>query len=116
MFDGKVPTIVFTEQNRVYPEKTNLKYIRIQRDEPDLIAELIQKIYGKSIHSVLVEGGAKLLNSFIISGYWDEINIEISPLKTGKGVPAPQLNISPVTRKKLGGNEWIHFYNPSNSI
>ena len=46
-----------------------------------------------SIQSVLVEGGAKLLQSFIDKGIWDEIRkIENEKLKIENGLVAPVFN------------------------
>lgn len=53
---------------------------------------LVEFMASKNIHSVLVEGGAHVLNSFLQSDLYDEVHIEINPrLVAGKGTKAPQV-------------------------
>jgi len=109
LLDGSLPTIVFTEVEK--PNRTHLEFIQIEFDEKCL-STILQKIYERNIHSVMVEGGAKLLTSFIEAGYWDEANIEVSPTQIQDGVPAPMLSLQPISRKTFDGHEWLHFHNP----
>ncbi|MEI7504118.1 MAG: RibD family protein, partial [Paludibacter sp.] len=109
LLDGSLPTIVFTEIEK--PNRTHLEFIKIEFDEKCL-ATILQKIYERNIHSVMVEGGAKLLNSFIEAGCWDEANIEVSPKQIQDGVPAPLLPLQPISRKTFDGHEWLYFKNP----
>ena len=39
----------------------------------------------------MVEGGAKLLNSFIREGLYDEVRVETSPVVLGEGLRAPAI-------------------------
>ncbi|MBQ7495962.1 MAG: bifunctional diaminohydroxyphosphoribosylaminopyrimidine deaminase/5-amino-6-(5-phosphoribosylamino)uracil reductase RibD [Bacteroidaceae bacterium] len=48
--------------------------------------------------SLLVEGGAQTLQSFIDADLWDEAYIERSPLLLGDGVRAPQIQTDPKGR------------------
>lgn len=61
------------------------------------IPALLRLLYDEGITSVLVEGGAALLASFISSGLWDEAREEISPLILGaRGrAKAPQITTAP---------------------
>ena len=58
-------------------------------DLKSLLTELYT-IHG--ITSLIVEGGCKLLNSFISENLFNEIRMEISPILLHQGVPAPQVN------------------------
>ena len=53
--------------------------------------EYCENLRKEGITSLMVEGGAKLLNSFIKAGMYDEIRVEISPIKLGKGLKSPQI-------------------------
>ncbi len=55
------------------------------------INEMMKELYSKKIQSIIVEGGAKTLNSFIDSGLWDEIRLETSPKYVNNGTKAPML-------------------------
>lgn len=53
--------------------------------------ELIKMLRQKGINSLMVEGGATLLQSFISLGLYDEIRIEEAPFTLGEGLPAPHI-------------------------
>ncbi len=106
--DQKVRTIIFTTAKR--ESKPNLEYIETHRDA-DNLPLILQKLYELNFHSVLVEGGAKLLTSFIQSGLWDETNVEISPLEAGGGVKAPILTQAELFSEiKIERHLWRHYY------
>lgn len=44
----------------------------------DVTAQIIENLHHEKIYSVMVEGGAHLLSSFIDKNRWDEAYIEIS--------------------------------------
>ena len=71
LLDGSTPTVVYTHES---------------------IEEILQDLYKRCIQSLLVEGGAKLLQSFIDAGLWDEARIETAPVRLGNGVAAPVLD------------------------
>ena len=104
--DGSLPTLIFTEKELV--NKRNVEFIKIDFND-DCLKTILHKIYEHNIHSVLVEGGASILNSFIEAGLWDEANIEVSPQRITEGVAAPVLKFQPVSRDKFEGHEWLFF-------
>lgn len=55
------------------------------------LPKLVKSLREKGITSLMVEGGAKLLNSFIKKGLYDEIRIEEAPMSLGYGLKAPTL-------------------------
>lgn len=54
---------------------------------PQLLADLHQQ----HVQSLMVEGGAKTLQSFIDAGLWDEIRVETSRMLVSEGTKAPVL-------------------------
>ena len=59
------------------------------------------------MQSLVVEGGAKTLNSFLGNdGWWDEIRVETSPKSVTGGTRAPQLpqNVRLSKRAEYDGN------------
>ena len=72
IFDGKIPAVILNEKKE--SRLGNLIYKKIDAGEP-LIPAMLSALYSLNILSVLVEGGAKLLQSFIDSGLWDETRI-----------------------------------------
>ena len=53
--------------------------------------KLVRKLRKEGITSLIVEGGSKLLESFISQQLFDEIRIETALLPLGKGLKAPEL-------------------------
>jgi diaminohydroxyphosphoribosylaminopyrimidine deaminase/5-amino-6-(5-phosphoribosylamino)uracil reductase len=113
LLDGNVRTIIFSESPNY--NISNVEYISMEGESINLNI-LLQKIYERNIHSILVEGGSKLLNSFIESGLWDEANVEVSPEQISIGIPAPTINLQPVSRQNIEGHEWMSFLNPTKKI
>jgi len=108
MLDGQITTIVFGEKYR--ENEPNLEFVKITFDEHGL-KNILKSLYERNIHSVMVEGGASILNSFIESGLWDEANVEIAPVKINEGVKAPVLDKLPISSKNFDGHKWLFFEN-----
>jgi diaminohydroxyphosphoribosylaminopyrimidine deaminase/5-amino-6-(5-phosphoribosylamino)uracil reductase len=91
LFDGSVRTIVF---NMLKHEegRDNLSYYQLA-DDSSIVRQICQALYQLKIQSVLVEGGARLLQSFIDEGCWDEARvITNNELELPGGLAAPVLD------------------------
>lgn len=60
----------------------------VMRDYSSL-SEVMHRLYERGITSVLVEGGAEVLASFLTDGLWDDIRIEVSDDAISGNVKAP---------------------------
>ena len=90
IFNGEVKTIIFNTVRQ--EEKENLIYYKLEKNN-NLVRQLMEAFYQLKIQSVLVEGGAKLLQSFIDEGMWDEARIiKNEELIINNGLNAPVLN------------------------
>lgn len=120
LFDGTIPTIIFNKQQHSLPvEKvsatalTGVHYYQITEDV-SLVHQLLNGLYHLGIQSVLVEGGAQLLQSFIDEGLWDEARIITNQeLTIGNGLPAPQLSNARLSQSRQLFSDVIHFYTNS---
>lgn len=89
LFNGEVRTIVFNLHR--HEEKGNLHWYQVTEDV-SLVHQVLNALYHYKIQSVLVEGGARLLQSFIDEELWDEARIITNEqLVLGPGLPAPVL-------------------------
>lgn len=89
LFDGTARTLVFTGKER--SDRANVEYIRLDYAK-DILPQLMDTLYRKKLQSLLVEGGAQLLQSFINAGLWDEIFVEKSNRLLHNGVKAPEIS------------------------
>ena len=100
LFDGKTPTIIFNFHQHSLPfEKmaaTDLRSIGVEyyqvTEDVNLVHQIMNALYQLNIQSMIVEGGAQLLQSFIDDNSWDEARIISNQhLILGEGLPAPVL-------------------------
>ena len=110
VFDDEAPTIVFTESVDYPVKKDNVKLICIDFAN-DVNEQIMKSLYAEGICSVLVEGGAGLLNSFIKSNLWDEAFVEISQKKLGNGVLSPKIYGDEIEINKYLGSIQLHLKN-----
>lgn len=82
----------------VYRENTDWDYI-------------LSDLGRRGIHSLLVEGGAKLLGTILESGVWDEAQIEIANIRIGDGVAAPRINKIGKTEQYEEGHTIVTYRN-----
>ena len=108
IFDGSVPTIIFTESTPKIANRINLEFIGIDFSE-ESIEQILNHLYNKNICSILVEGGAELLSSFIKNNIWDEAFVELSEKKLFSGVKAPIIGDYEVNLKKYANSIQYHL-------
>lgn len=82
----------------------NAEYVKLPETD-DFLNDLIQDLYQRNIQSILVEGGTKLLDSFINLGLWDETLVIKSKNLLKKGITAPKINFSVSKTTNLGSDQ-----------
>ncbi len=78
--------VVIDRRNRLTDIPANWLHLHTQTVE-----ETLHALYEAKIQSVIVEGGRKVLDSFIDSGLYDEVRILVSPQSLGFGLKAPKI-------------------------
>jgi len=104
IFDGSEKTIVFTSSKAMFSkEKDNiiLEYIDYSKSIPKQICD---KLVEYKIQSVIVEGGAQILQSFIYDNLWDEARIFIGTITYGEGLRSPKIKGIIDDYKSLNGD------------
>lgn len=91
LLDGTIPTVVFT--SRPARNVNNITYISLVPEQP-VLPQILSYLKEQKLDSLLVEGGAALLRSFLSEGLWDEIRVETAPCLLSQGVKAPALSES----------------------
>jgi diaminohydroxyphosphoribosylaminopyrimidine deaminase/5-amino-6-(5-phosphoribosylamino)uracil reductase len=72
----------------------------------------IDSLYAQNIQSLIVEGGAETLRTFLILGLWDEIRVETNTTLTvtdGTRAPIVPANAVVVSSKTFGSNSIVIF-------
>ena len=93
-----------------HEKQGNLLYYQVTADI-NLVHQVVNALYQLKIQSVLVEGGAKLLQSFIDEDLWDEIRvIENERMKIEEGLAAPLFENSKVKDVIKMENDKITYY------
>ncbi|MCM1518952.1 MAG: bifunctional diaminohydroxyphosphoribosylaminopyrimidine deaminase/5-amino-6-(5-phosphoribosylamino)uracil reductase RibD [Pseudoflavonifractor sp.] len=107
---GRSPFPVIFTRSFDLPTKTNLTQTPlcmpgIGDGEPWSLERCLTRLRRyRDTTSVLVEGGANLLQQFIDQGLWDEIHVETSPDMLGQGIKAPSLAAIPTECRTVDGH------------
>ena len=80
-------------------------------EDVSLVHQVLNALYQLNIQSVLVEGGAHLLQSFIEDDAWDEARVIInSQLHISDGLRAPQLHRYRLDMEEKISTDNIHYF------
>jgi diaminohydroxyphosphoribosylaminopyrimidine deaminase/5-amino-6-(5-phosphoribosylamino)uracil reductase len=108
LFNQEVKTIVFNVVK--HEEEDNQLFYKIEKDKSG-VQQILHALYQLRIQSVLVEGGAKLLQSFIDEGLWDEARIITNTdLHIENGLAAPVLKPAEKTSEESILTDKIETY------
>ncbi|HEY6083487.1 MAG TPA: dihydrofolate reductase family protein, partial [Chitinophagaceae bacterium] len=110
LLDGTVPTIVLNEVKN--ETGNNIEYIRLDYRQ-DIIPQVLEILYNKQLQSLMVEGGARLLQSFIDSGLWDEARVIRGSKILYGGVRAPGLKKADLQESFFLAGDEIAIYKNS---
>lgn len=110
LFDGSLPTVLFTAVVRDGKFGKNVEQVELDFAK-SIIPQILEFLHSRKLNSLLVEGGPMLLNSFVDAGVWDSMRVEINPsLVVGGGVEAPALpDFPPVCEEICCGNKILFF-------
>jgi len=113
IFNDKARTIIFNSIK--HEEDNNLFYYQVTHDV-SLVHQIANALYHLKIQSVLVEGGAMLLQSFIDEGIWDEARIiNNEELIINKGLNSPELSKAELHFSEKIFSDSIHYYKNLNA-
>jgi diaminohydroxyphosphoribosylaminopyrimidine deaminase/5-amino-6-(5-phosphoribosylamino)uracil reductase len=88
LLDKAIPTLIFTSKQK--ENVLNTEYITVDFSK-NILPLILNELYKRNLDSLLVEGGAFLLQQFIRSEIWDEIRVETAPFLLKTGVKAPDI-------------------------
>ncbi|MBS1783269.1 MAG: bifunctional diaminohydroxyphosphoribosylaminopyrimidine deaminase/5-amino-6-(5-phosphoribosylamino)uracil reductase RibD [Bacteroidetes bacterium] len=107
LLDGSIPTWIINERKENCLDKT--QYIQLPFNE-NLLPALLSRLYQQNILSLIVEGGAQLIEAFIDASLWDEARIFRAPSELQEGIAAPTLQHSHEMAHHQLGNNSLRIY------
>jgi len=107
VFSGEAKTIIFTLLKNAASE--NLVYIKLEKE--DFLEPLLHSLFEMNIQSLLVEGGAKTLQSFIDIGLWDEARVITNEkMLIENGITSPEMKAFILEKQETYFDDCISFY------
>ncbi len=107
IFDAAAPTWVFNETK--HEAGGNVEWVKAAFGST-LLDEVLGRLYDNKILSLIVEGGAQLLDSFISQGLWDEARVFTGDKLLKYGINAPKLEHSGKAFSTQLGNDRLAVY------
>lgn len=105
VFNDKAETLIIADtynkdqENRGLKSNVGIEFIDYSKY---FYTQLLSALHKRNIQSVIVEGGEKVLNSFIKSNNWDEARIFYGSMNFYAGVKAPVINVKDLKCESLG--------------
>ncbi|SFD03970.1 diaminohydroxyphosphoribosylaminopyrimidine deaminase [Chitinophaga sp. CF118] len=107
LWDGSIATLFFTEHASGKDGLTETVQVDFQQP---LLPQLMQQLYERHIQSVLVEGGANLLQHFITTELWDEARVITGTNLFPGGLPVPAMPHAELTgQTDLEGDRILYY-------
>ena len=109
VFNAKAKTLVFKKkQDSVAADTETIQNIQFK----SVPTEIMQELYKRNIHSIIIEGGQKTLQSFIEQNLWDEARVFTGEQRLISGIAAPRLKAKPIKTEKISKDvlNWYKNY------
>ncbi len=117
VFNADAETIIIADKSKRTSTKkylnTNvgIEFVDYNQEFDKQLFEVLTK---QNIQSVIIEGGAKILNYFMTHNLWDEARVFVGNKDFIKGVYAPQINGKVINEEKLGNSKFTLIKNKGN--
>jgi len=103
--DGEAPTLVVTNDEE--RSEGGIRYLACGNVHD--VSCVLNRLHKENVLSVLVEGGAAVLQSFLESGLWDEARIIVSEQALGSGLASPIISMA-ASYEEQSATDTIRFY------
>jgi diaminohydroxyphosphoribosylaminopyrimidine deaminase/5-amino-6-(5-phosphoribosylamino)uracil reductase len=103
-----VPTMILNSQ--IEKKEQNREYV-LYHEQENFMHQLNNILYERNIDSLIVEGGSKLLQSFIDERNWDEARVITNQKMIQQdGLPAPVLSDEKLYQSENLGSDLISYF------
>ena len=101
IFNDDAPTLVVNDK------LSSDNHLKI--DFNNLAPSLLKELHRRNIQSIIIEGGAQTLNTFIDAKVWDEARVFTSKKTLEKGVQSPLIQ-SVINHSEIVGDDKLTYY------
>ena len=108
IFDESSPTLIIHESPTTTGAQERVEYLQMPFDD-DLLSHLLAALYERKVSSLLVEGGAQLIQSFFDAGLWQEAVVYTGSREFENGLPAPHVPGVCVQTDQIGSDRVRRF-------
>ncbi|SFS51586.1 bifunctional diaminohydroxyphosphoribosylaminopyrimidine deaminase/5-amino-6-(5-phosphoribosylamino)uracil reductase RibD [Sphingobacterium wenxiniae] len=107
IFSSDAETIIFNAVKTDW--QGHIKYIELENFGLYLPQNILYQLYLMDVQSIIIEGGAKTLQSFIDAKVWDEARIFISPQQWETGIKAPTFEGTICREEKIAQDKLVVY-------
>ncbi len=108
VLDGSIPTLILTEVTDTSKYLKGIEY-RLIDFSKDIAPQISTALWEMNLHSVLIEGGSKTLQTFIDAGLWDEARVFTGNTSFKEGIKAPEFSGKLISSRKIE-NDHLKIY------
>ena len=108
-------TIILQEEKN--EEKNHIKYVNYltnkvnaKSSDSQKLKNIMHVLYAENIHSIIIEGGAKIINNLISQNLWDEARIFTSEKKLHNGVKSPKKPATQIVEEITFGDDNLKIF------
>ncbi len=107
LFNGEVHTLVYNTKE----SKICKKYEHIKLAKENFLTQVLKDLYHRNIGSIIIEGGSKVLRTFVQLGLWDEARVFTSNQEFEEGIEAPQMKETIEKQEQVEGDKLTFYLN-----
>lgn len=108
ILDQSAPTIILNQHINKIEGENDFIQINFERE---IIPQINDLLFQKNLQSVIIEGGAKLLQTFIDAGFWDEARIITNQtLCIENGIASPNFDYKFCFKQEKIENDLIQYF------
>lgn len=112
LLNQTVPTLIINQ--KLNKKENNNEYVIFDFTQ-SILVQLNKYLFDRGVTSLIVEGGAYLLNSFIREGYWDEARVITNTLlMIQEGVGSPILENEFIQKRQSVLSDTIEYFRNAN--
>jgi diaminohydroxyphosphoribosylaminopyrimidine deaminase / 5-amino-6-(5-phosphoribosylamino)uracil reductase len=105
IYNQEAKTLIFNEVKTAV--KDNIHWVQMEDMHFYLPQKIAYQLYLMDIQSVIIEGGAQILNLFIAANLWDEARIFTSKTSWEYGIKAPEIKGEVIEEMMIGADKLV---------